>query len=115
VLKQKPPEGKRGRASAERTAPEPISITAQMRVNEFPGCGLYNFEPATTSSLRRQETQRKFPNAANPRPFSFTPNSAACERVFSLMKFMFGDQQWATLGDYIQSALMLSYNERAVG
>ena len=47
--------------------------------------------------------------------FSFTPNSAACERVFSLMKFMFGDQQWATLGDYIQSALMLSYNERAVG
>ena len=47
--------------------------------------------------------------------FSFTPNSAACERVFSLLKFMFGDQQWATLGDYIQSALMLNYNERAVG
>ena len=39
-----------------------------------------------------------------------------CERVFSLLKFMFGDQQqWATLGDYIQAALMLSYNERAVG
>ena len=47
--------------------------------------------------------------------FSFTPNSAACERVFSLLKFMFGDQQWATLGDYIQAALMLSYSERAVG
>ena len=44
--------------------------------------------------------------------FSFTPNSAACERVFSLLKFMFGDQQqWATLGDYIQAALMLSYND----
>ena len=41
--------------------------------------------------------------------------TAACERVFSLLKFMFGDQQWATLGDYIQSALMLSYNGRAVG
>ncbi len=24
--------------------------------------------------------------------FSFTPNSAACERVFSLLKFIFGDQ-----------------------
>jgi hypothetical protein len=47
--------------------------------------------------------------------FSFTPNSAACERVFSLLKFMFGDQQWAALGDYIQAALMLKYNERAVG
>ena len=42
-------------------------------------------------------------------------NSAACERVFSLLKFMFGDQQWAALGDYIQAALMLKYNERAVG
>ena len=47
--------------------------------------------------------------------FSFTPNSAACERVFSLLKFMFGDQQWAALGDYIQAALMPKYNERAVG
>ena len=44
-----------------------------------------------------------------------TPNSAACERVFSLLKFMFGDQQWAALGDYIQAALMLKYNERAIG
>ena len=26
-----------------------------------------------------------------------------------------GDQQWAALGDYIQAALMLKYNERAVG
>ena len=48
--------------------------------------------------------------------FSFTPNSAACERVFSLLKFMFGDRQWAALGDYIQAARMLKYNERgAVG
>jgi len=33
--------------------------------------------------------------------FSFTPNSAACERVFSLLKSMFGDQQLSTLADHM--------------
>ena len=37
---------------------------------------------------------------------AFTPNSAAAERVFSLLiKSMFGDQQMTTLADYIQAAL----------
>lgn len=46
---------------------------------------------------------------------SFTPNSAAAERVFSLLKSMFGDQQMSSLADYIQAALMLRYNKRVFG
>ena len=47
--------------------------------------------------------------------FAFTPNSAAAERVFSLLKAMFGDQQMETLADIIQTALMLRINKRKVG
>ena len=47
--------------------------------------------------------------------FGLTPNSAACERVFSLLKNMFGEQQMAALADYISAALMLKYNKRTVG
>ena len=47
--------------------------------------------------------------------FAFTPNSAAAERVFSMLKAMFGDQQMATLADIIQTALMLRINQRKVG
>mgnify|MGYP007078280271 CR=1 FL=1 len=36
--------------------------------------------------------------------FAFTPNSAAAERVFSMLKAMFGDQQMETLADIIQTA-----------
>ena len=46
---------------------------------------------------------------------SFTPNSAAAERVFSLLKSMFGDEQMWALADMIQAALMLKYNQRNVG
>ena len=46
---------------------------------------------------------------------SFTPNSAAAERVFSLLKLMFGDLQMSALEDMIQAALMLKYNKRKVG
>ena len=46
---------------------------------------------------------------------SFTPNSAAAERVFSLLKGMFGDQQMTALANMIQAALMLKYNHRRVG
>ena len=46
---------------------------------------------------------------------SFTPNSAAAERVFSLLKLMFGDAQMSALADMIQAALMLKYNQRKVG
>ena len=38
-----------------------------------------------------------------------------CERVFALLKNLFGEQQLNALADYIQSALMLNYNDRHVG
>jgi hypothetical protein len=44
-----------------------------------------------------------------------SPNSASCERVFSLPKLMFGDQQINTLADDIRVALMLRSNDRMVG
>ena len=47
--------------------------------------------------------------------FAMSPNSASCERVFALLKAMFGEAQLSSLRDYVQAALMLRYNERAVG
>ena len=60
---------------------------------------------------------RKFPAWAEAAQtvFAFTPNSAAAERVFSMLKAMFGDQQLGALADIIQTALMLRYNKRNVG
>ena len=42
-------------------------------------------------------------------------NSTAAERVFSVLKSMFGDDKITTLTDYIQAALMLAVNKRVVG
>ena len=47
--------------------------------------------------------------------FALTPTSAASERVFALLKSMFGSDQHHSLSDYIQAALMLRYNKRTVG
>ena len=38
--------------------------------------------------------------------FAISPNSASCERVFSLLKLMFGDQQMSSLTDVIRAALI---------
>ena len=61
--------------------------------------------------------QSKFPTwaLAARMVFALTPNSAACERVFSLLANFFGDQQEHTLADEICGALMLAYNKRSVG
>ena len=45
----------------------------------------------------------------------FSPNSASCERVFSLLERLFGDQQKSSLADLLQASLMLNYNKRVVG
>ena len=63
------------------------------------------------SSSRQAIFCRFLPRSSSP----FTPNSAAAERVFSLLKAMFGDQQLGALADIIQTALMLRYNKRNVG
>ena len=42
--------------------------------------------------------------------FFMSPNLASCERVFALLKNMFGEQQvLSALNDYIQGALMVRY------
>ena len=40
---------------------------------------------------------------------------STCERVFALIKRMFGEQQVAALSDLLSAALMLRYNDRPVG
>ena len=47
--------------------------------------------------------------------FSFTPNSASAERVFSLLKLIFGDLRDRALADMMQATLMLMYNKRVSG
>lgn len=40
------------------------------------------------------------------------PSSAAAERVFSLLKNSFGDQQLKSLEDYIEASLVIQYNNK---
>ena len=47
--------------------------------------------------------------------FAMAPSSAASERVFSLVKTMFGKDQITSMADFIQGSLMLRYNQRRVG
>jgi hypothetical protein len=47
--------------------------------------------------------------------FAISCNSASCERVFSLMKRMFGTEQLSALSDYVGGSLMLSFNKRELG
>lgn len=46
--------------------------------------------------------------------FSMSPNSASCERVFSLLKCMYGDQSDHVLADHLQASLMMRFNGRNV-
>ena len=61
--------------------------------------------------------REKLPNcrAAARIAFALKPNSASCERVFSLLKQFFGEQEDASLADLIQAILMLNYNNRSPG
>lgn len=45
--------------------------------------------------------------------FSMTPNSASCERVFSLLAHFYGDARDVALADQIEASLMIAYNKRA--
>eukprot|EP00966_Prymnesium_polylepis_P035212 818429-Prymnesium_polylepis.2 len=47
--------------------------------------------------------------------FAISPNSASCERVFALLKRLFGDQQMSALRDYVSASLKLNANDRVVG
>ena len=39
----------------------------------------------------------------------------SCERVFSLLECMYGEDQLSSLADQLRAALMLAYNDRHVG
>ena len=55
----------------------------------------------------------KFPTwaAAARIMFAMMPNSASAERVFSLLKAMFGDARASSLADLIEGSLMLKFNK----
>ena len=56
------------------------------------------------------------PRLGNEPPHSVKTQPICTERVFSLLKSMFGDQQMSTLADVIRAALMLRYiNGRTLG
>ena len=63
------------------------------------------------------KNRSKFPTWAKAAQITFalSPNSASSGRVFSLLKLYFGEQQDSSLSDMIEAALMLAYNQRAVG
>ena len=46
--------------------------------------------------------------------FALSPSSASCERVFALLKAMYGEQD-STLADQLSTGLMLAYNHRVIG
>lgn len=46
--------------------------------------------------------------------FAMSPNSASCERVFSLLSSMYGHLQMNTLADHLQASLMMRYNKRSI-
>ena len=43
------------------------------------------------------------------------PSAAAAERVFSLMKHSFGDQQLSSPEDYLETSLLLQYVMNSLG
>lgn len=49
------------------------------------------------------------------RVLCLTPNSAASERVFSMLKAMFDTNQELSMSDYLEGSVMLAYNDRKVG
>ena len=70
-----------------------------------------------TSKLGQQPHARSLPgaNKAARIAFTLTCTFAAAERVFSLVKAMFGTEQLSLLADQVQAGAMLRYNKRTVG
>ena len=42
--------------------------------------------------------------------FAMVPNSAGAERIFSLLKILFGSNQGTSLSDYIRGSITLRYS-----
>ena len=76
---------------------------------------LWTTAPGFTNSILLfwRRNGHKFPTwaAAARIMFAMTPNSASAERVFSLLKAMFGDARASSLADLIEGSLMLKFNK----
>lgn len=61
-----------------------------------------------------RNTRKEIPSWARAAQIAFamSPNSASCERVFSLLESMFGEEQHRALADLLQASLFLRYNKR---
>lgn len=81
-------------------------------------CDMDDVSSFTTSVLHfwkcaSQNTLSEWKKAARI-VFCMSPNSASCERVFSLLDAMYGDSQMLCLADHLQASLMLRYNGRKI-
>ena len=81
----------------------------------FPDCSNMDIPEYTATVLHFWASHHNhFPTLARAARivFALTPNSAACERVFSAMNNFFGSRQNTALIDQIETSLMLHYNNR---
>ena len=76
---------------------------------------VHAFTEAVLEFWRKHGSKMKTWRDMARRVLAIPPNSAASERVFSLLEAMFGKDQLQALSDMIQAALMLRYNKRSVG
>ena len=97
-------------------APAPSRLTVQSSIES----GLYGHvsECATEASESRpspavSHSLLDMLKAAK-KVFLLQPSSAAAERVFSVLKNSFGEQQIHSLQDYIESSVMLQYNKHSI-
>ena len=77
-------------------------------------CSCFLSLQRVTAERQQRENVLGSPGAARI-VFAISPNSASCERVFALLKNLFGEEQVHALADYVQASLMLNYNDRCIG
>mmetsp|Transcript_38051 Transcript_38051/g.87092 ORF Transcript_38051/g.87092 Transcript_38051/m.87092 type:complete len:290 (-) Transcript_38051:97-966(-) len=92
-----------------------VNAAKEVHVDHTENANDHSFTNQVLQFFRSHAGSDDFPTwvAAARIVFAFTPNSAAAERVFSLLKSMFGDDQERALGDMLQAAIMLRYNKRS--
>lgn len=97
----------------EDELPEYVAAAKQMDEAKFSHNSVSDFTEATLT-FWRQLSEVKCPTWKKEarKVFCLTPNSAASERVFSLLSSMLDQQQELALTDFIECSIMLAYNKR---
>ena len=93
----------------------PVYLTAAATAPAFNKASVADYSEAVLSWWRANGASFKVWALAARIAFAISPNSASCERVFALLKRLFGEQQMSSLADLLQASLMLNYHKRAVG